>query len=102
VTFNQVCNGILERMPDIHNNTDETDCLKNEWDCLTRYSECNKAWNCPDGHDELGCGRRTLSGSQCNSTTHFCLNVTTGYPICLFATQANDGIIDCVGSADER
>ncbi|UJR17958.1 hypothetical protein I4U23_004857 [Adineta vaga] len=80
MTFSQLCNRILERTPDTNNDTDESNCPLSEWNCLTHYTKCNKVWNCPDGHDEL----------------------SYGYAICLQKERIGDGIIDCVGSLDER
>ncbi|CAF1342498.1 unnamed protein product [Adineta ricciae] len=101
-TFSEICNGIIERISNISNDTDESHCLKTEWPCSTHYTDCNWIWNCPDGSDELKtCSQSSLSALHCNSTKHFCLNVDTGHPRCLPKTRANDGIVDCVGSIDE-
>lgn len=102
LTFGQLCNRILERMPDINNDTDESNCLLSEWSCKTHYSECNGIWSCPDGADELIIGCSGLNDYHCNGTHHFCLDIKTGSPICLSKEQAGDGIIHCVGSWDEQ
>ncbi|UJR34750.1 hypothetical protein I4U23_027528 [Adineta vaga] len=102
VTFEQLCNGFTEIYPDLEGNTDETDCHSDEWNCLTFYTKCDHIWNCPNGEDELGCGKPNLASRHCNKTTHFCLNIQDGLPICLPLNKANNGIIDCLGSIDER
>jgi hypothetical protein len=102
VSFQQICNGIIEVDPDSEDNTDESDCLGDEWNCLNPRTICNHVWNCPDGQDELGCGIPNLASRHCNKTTHFCLDIKTGSPICLSLREANDGIIHCIGSTDER
>jgi hypothetical protein len=102
LTFQQLCNGIIERHSAVDNHTDESDCRLNEWPCRTFYKTCNNIWNCPDGEDELGCGPPNLASRNCNETTHFCLDLQTDLPICLTQSRAGDGIIDCVGSTDER
>ncbi|CAF3576821.1 unnamed protein product [Adineta steineri] len=102
ITFPKICNGVVEYVADAFNNTDETDCSMNEWRCSTSYSRCNGVWNCPDGRDELNCGYGTSPKYDCDNSSHFCSNITNGYPMCLPRTKAGDGIIDCVGSLDER
>ena len=101
--FSQLCDGFQDNHPDAENNTDESDCSINEWPCSNRYKKCNGVWNCPDGHDELGCGIGGDSLVHCSlNRSHFCLNITTGHPLCLPQIKAGDGHIDCVGSTDER
>ncbi len=103
MTFGQLCNGIVEFVSDVTNDTDESNCLMNEWPCSTYYSACNTVWNCPDGSDELGtCQGTSPSSFNCNSTNHFCLDIHTGDPICLSKARVGDSIIDCVGSIDEQ
>ena len=100
--FEQLCDGIVERAPDSDGHTDESNCLANEWPCRTSRTVCNNVWNCPNGEDELGCGKPNLAAVHCNATTHFCLDPETGLPKCLSPRQAGDGIIHCLGSVDER
>ena len=102
VRFHQVCNGVIEYAADSEQNTDESHCLPSEWPCETFYSKCDRLWNCPDGRDELGCSLTTRSSLYCNNTEHFCLRSSTGESMCLSPLQIADGIIDCVGSWDER
>jgi hypothetical protein len=102
VTFEQLCSGIIELEPDLEGNTDETDCLEDEWPCRRPHTICNDVWNCPNGEDELGCGRPNLALLHCNKTTHFCLDIQTGSPRCLSAKEVGDGVINCLGSTDER
>ncbi|CAF1584221.1 unnamed protein product, partial [Adineta steineri] len=101
-TFEQLCNGFTEISSDLEGNTDETDCRSDEWNCLNFHTKCNHIWNCPNGEDELGCGKPNLGSRHCNKTTHFCLDIQNGLPICLPLSKANDGIINCIGSIDER
>ncbi|CAF1081290.1 unnamed protein product [Adineta ricciae] len=102
IPFEQICNGIVEHEPDLDGNTDESDCDLDEWPCHTYVRTCNNIWNCPNGEDELGCGKPNLASRHCNKTTHFCLDANTGFPICLSERKVNDGILNCVGSVDER
>jgi hypothetical protein len=90
ISFEQICNGIIGHNPDFEGNTDESDCLRDEWRCRSLQTECNNVWNCPNGEDELGCGKPNLASRHCNKTTHFCLDILTGLPICLSLRQAND------------
>ncbi|CAF1199732.1 unnamed protein product [Adineta ricciae] len=104
-TFSELCNGIIDRMSNISNDTDESHCDKTEWPCSTYYNDCNHVWNCPDGSDGLNTclgfnGKLTFL--HCNNTMHFCLDIQHGFPICLPKERANDGIINCVGSIDEQ
>lgn len=100
--FGQLCNRILELVPDIKNDTDESDCPLTEWPCKTPYTYCDGMWNCPDGDDELDISCPGLSAYHCNGTDHFCLDIRTGNPLCLPKQQAGDGIDNCVGSMDEQ
>ncbi|CAF1248436.1 unnamed protein product [Adineta steineri] len=100
--FVQLCNGFTEISSDLEGNTDETDCRSDEWNCVNFHTKCDNIWNCPNGEDELGCGTPNLASRHCDKTTHFCLDIQNGLPICLPLNKANDGIIDCIGSIDER
>ncbi|CAF1400348.1 unnamed protein product, partial [Adineta ricciae] len=102
MTFSQLCNNIVERIPDANNDTDESNCPMSQWNCFTQYTRCNEVWNCPDGRDELNCQRSLLSLRYCDSVSHFCLNIRDGNQTCLSKQQAGDGVVDCVGSTDER
>jgi hypothetical protein len=73
-----------------------------EWPCDASFFKCDRVWNCPDGRDELGCKLVTRSSLYCNNSKHFCLQINTSKPICLSTLEVGDGIIDCVGSFDER
>ena len=100
--FEQLCDGIVDRFRDPEGQTDESNCGADEWPCRTAHTVCNNVWNCPNGEDELGCGKPNLAAVHCNATTHFCLDIETGSPKCLSPRQAGDGIIHCLSSVDER
>ena len=102
VGFDEICNGILEYLPDLYNNTDESDCLIDEWSCMAERYRCDQLWHCPDGRDELGCNIKTVSSLYCNNTAHFCLDINNGEQRCVLPKNVNDGKIDCIGSLDER
>jgi hypothetical protein len=102
IRFDHICNGLLEFLPDANNNTDESDCLTTDWPCETYQSKCDGLWNCPDGRDELECNTITLASLYCKNIEHFCIDITSGKYICLPTVNINDGIIQCIGSADER
>ncbi|UJR12738.1 hypothetical protein I4U23_016912 [Adineta vaga] len=103
LTFSELCNGVVERISHMSNDTDESHCTDSGWPCSTHYTDCNWIWNCPDGSDELNsCDFTTLSALHCNNSKHFCLSIHNGHPICLPKMQAADGIVDCVGAIDEQ
>ena len=102
MSFYHICNGLAQYGADSNNNTDESDCSTTEWPCDAYYGRCDNLWNCPDGRDELGCLLLSRSFLYCNNSAHFCLRNDTGQPMCLPTIKISDGIIDCVGSFDER
>lgn len=102
VRFYQICNGVIQYLADSSGNTDESHCSLKEWSCEIYHSKCDRLWNCLDGRDEVGCSSVTRSSLYCNNTAHFCLDYSTGEPVCLPTVRAGDGVIDCVGSWDER
>lgn len=103
ISFELICNGILDYYPDTENNTDESDCSMDEWRCVNEVTQCEGVWNCADGHDELDCHGIHYEADPCTrNKTHFCLNIRTGLPYCLPQSKAGDGHIDCIGSTDER
>ncbi|CAF3440305.1 unnamed protein product, partial [Rotaria sp. Silwood2] len=76
--------------------TDETHC--EEWPCANPYTICNSAWTCPNGADEVDCNPE----SKCYPNGHLCVSPFTLEMNCLPMNRAGDGIIDCLGSIDER
>ncbi|CAF0945764.1 unnamed protein product [Adineta ricciae] len=98
ITFQNLCNGYVHLQPitiDEFIETDETHC--DDWPCNNLYTRCDGAWNCPNGIDELNC-----SPSTCPPDTHECISPITKKVICLPYYLAGNGIIDCLGSTDER
>jgi len=98
ITFQKVCNGYEHLSPvliDGLNETDETHC--DDWPCNNLYTRCDGAWNCGNGADELNCG-----STKCPRDTHECVSPLTKEVICLPIHLAGNGVVDCLGSTDER
>ncbi|UJR18105.1 hypothetical protein I4U23_005005 [Adineta vaga] len=98
ITFQNLCNGYVHLQPTMIDGfieTDETHC--DNWPCNNLYTRCDGAWNCPNGIDELNC-----LPSTCPPDTHECISPITTKVICLPYHQAGNGIVDCLGSTDER
>ncbi|CAF4055904.1 unnamed protein product [Adineta steineri] len=93
--FSSFCNNWVDIVP-IANETDETHC--EQWPCVNQYTRCNGAWQCPKGIDEINC----LSKFQCPANHHPCLSPQSRKMDCLHINRIEDGIIDCLGSTDER
>ncbi|CAF1386739.1 unnamed protein product [Adineta steineri] len=97
--FDRMCDGLRHLSPDSdhgQNETDETNC--EQWPCNNRYTRCDGFWSCLNGEDELGCP----SSSPCFNGTFPCMQAPNWSFTCLSRSRINDGIIDCLGSADER
>ncbi|UJR18115.1 hypothetical protein I4U23_005015 [Adineta vaga] len=99
-SFQELCNGFTHMNREIIDNqteTDETNC--DEWPCDNLYTRCDKAWSCLNGADESKC-----TALQCSPTddTIPCISPYNFTEFCLPISRANDGIIDCLGSSDER
>ncbi|UJR17392.1 hypothetical protein I4U23_004287 [Adineta vaga] len=93
--FSAICDQEVNMLPVI-NDTDETHCEL--WPCVNQYTRCNVLWDCSKGIDEINCS----SLIQCPANHHPCMlpkNRTLG---CLHMDYIDDGIIDCLGSTDER
>ncbi|CAF0838673.1 unnamed protein product [Didymodactylos carnosus] len=84
--FQQICNGSIELQ--IRNETDETSCPK-DWPCRIQYTICDKHWDCLNGEDELNCTKISDKPFK----TYGCLSSLD---------KVNNGVIDCLGSTDER
>jgi len=97
ISFQTMCDGFTELLP-IHgtNETDETEC--SYFPCNNTYTRCDGIWNCLNGADEVNCEWPPL----CPSFHHMCISILTNNLTCLSIEHANNGIIDCLGSSDER
>ena len=97
--FQNFCNG-FPQLPamiiDGQEVTDETNCT--QWPCNNEYTRCDFVWDCPNGADELNCDPE----SECNPDGHECVSLINSEIICLPLNRAGDGVIDCLGSTDER
>jgi len=96
--FPTICNGYID-YSEKHGTltqTDETDC--EEWQCDNQYTRCDGVWNCRDGADEAKCFHPICHGIR----GHPCLLIDTLEFKCLLFSQANDGIVDCLGATDEQ
>ncbi|CAF1600432.1 unnamed protein product [Rotaria sp. Silwood1] len=96
--YQKLCNGFVHMssvLIDGMNETDETHC--DYWPCNNLYTRCDGAWNCLNGADELNCVL-----TNCPGDTHECVSPITKKIMCLPIHQAGNGIVDCLGSTDER
>ncbi|CAF4157154.1 unnamed protein product, partial [Adineta steineri] len=93
--FSSFCDNWVD-IVSIENETDETHC--EQWPCVNPYTRCNGAWQCPKGIDEINCS----SSFQCPANHHPCLSPQSRKMDCLHINRIEDGIIDCLGSTDER
>ena len=99
ISFQTMCDGFTELLPVLingTNQTDETECF--HFPCNNTYTRCDGTWNCLDGADEVNCEWPPL----CPSLYHMCLSKLTSNLTCLSIEYANNGIVDCFGSSDER
>jgi hypothetical protein len=99
IFFQNIWDGRTDLFPvliDGRNETDETECPY--WPCNNTYSRCDGFWLCKNGADEVNC-----PPSLCPKHHHDCvlLNDTSKVSF-LPITQFADGIVDCLGSTDER
>jgi hypothetical protein len=118
MNLKELCNG-EEYKPSLFsllNGTDETDC--GDFWCFSSPSTlCNGYWDCIDGRDELNCSLSVLPAKAkstkllhslygCDRTEHFCLHVSNRSAdlsrMCISASYAGDGYVDCWGANDER
>ncbi|CAF1314374.1 unnamed protein product [Rotaria sp. Silwood1] len=98
IVYQKLCNGFVHMssvLIDGMNETDETHC--DNWPCNNLYTRCDGAWNCLNGADELNCVL-----TNCPRDTHECISPITKKIICLPVHQAGNGIVDGLGSTDER
>ncbi|UJR19055.1 hypothetical protein I4U23_022186 [Adineta vaga] len=98
-SFQNLCNGYTQLSSTIidgKKETDETNC--EHWPCNNQYTQCNGAWECSNGLDEVNCDLT----SPCYPNHHLCVSPIDLEIKCLPINQAGDGKIDCLGSTDER
>lgn len=96
--FSVLCDGYTDLRVvsfDGFNHTDESEC--EHFPCNNTYTRCDGVWSCANGADEVNC-----PPSTCPLLHHMCVSPYTFELECLPIKQANDGIIDCLGSSDER
>ena len=100
IPFQTICDGyphLLANMIRNSTETDEFDCQY--WPLVHIYNRCDGFWHTFDGLDELNCDPTPLL--DCSINHHICISAQTNESICLHMNKANDGIIDCLGAADE-
>lgn len=98
ISFLEICDRTLQTLPiliDGQNHTDETEC--DYWPCNNIFTQCDRFWSCPTGEDEDSCTQ-----SVCPAGTLECLSSYNYTFICLPAVNLADGVIDCLGRADEQ
>ncbi|CAF3330624.1 unnamed protein product [Rotaria socialis] len=99
IPFQDLCDGYTHSpsmVIDGQNETDETNC--NLWPCNNLYTRCNYAWTCPNGIDEIDCNPL----SKCYPDGHECVSPISLEVICLPVNRTGNGVVDCLGSTDER
>lgn len=97
ISFQTICDGFVELLPDKENHTDETECQ--QWSCDNMYTHCDGVWNCLNGEDEIHC--HLSISSRCSSNYYPCVSPDTNQLNCLPIEKLNDGKIDCLGATDE-
>ena len=99
ILYQHICDGYIDlpaEFTDRKNETDETNC--EQWPCINPYTRCDGTWSCSNGADEVNCN----SSSQCPPNHHKCISPSTFNVECLPIDRAGNGIVDCLGSTDER
>ncbi|UJR17035.1 hypothetical protein I4U23_003933 [Adineta vaga] len=101
ILFQTICDKYLhlsQEFVEDKNETDETNC--EHWPSLHIYNRCDGFWHFPNGIDEINCDP-SIALLNCSENHHVCVSIETKNLICLPIEKANDGIIDCIGAADE-
>lgn len=99
ISFQTMCDGFTELSPILINGTNETDETEcSHFPCNNTYTRCDGTWNCLDGADEVNCEWPPL----CPSFHHMCLSKSSRNLTCLSIKHANNDVVDCLGSFDER
>ena len=101
ILFQEICNRIPQTKPQLIDgsiHTDETEC--HEWACSNVYTRCDHYWNCPNGEDERNCPSSLQKA--CPIGRLACLSVLNYTMICLAGEKVSDGVMDCLGGADEE
>ncbi|CAF1141064.1 unnamed protein product [Adineta ricciae] len=102
ISFQTICDNwdhLLWRPTNDSQETDETNC--EYWPLIHVYNRCDGFWHFPNGSDEVDCDLLLMSLLNCSKNSHICISIQTKSLICLPIEKANDGIIDCIGAADE-
>lgn len=98
IEFHHICDRTVHLFPiisDGEHHTDETEC--EHWPCSNHYTRCDGFWSCPHGEDEQNCTARQI----CPQGSLACVLPYNYTLTCLSADQVGNGIIDCLGAADE-
>jgi hypothetical protein len=101
ISFQTICDGfthlLLPQIIENQNETDETNC--EYWPLIHIYNRCDGPWDLPDGSDEINCDESPLL--NCSINEHICVSNQTNQLMCLSIEKVNDGVVDCIGGADE-
>ena len=100
MSFQTICDGYTQLRPQLldgRNQTDETNC--EQWPLVHIYNRCDGFWHTLNGSDEIDCYSSSLL--NCSTNQHICVSHKTNELICLPIEKANNGVIDCLGAADE-
>ena len=103
IQFGDICNRIPQTIPQLIDglmHTDETEC--EQWKCNNTFTRCDQYWNCPNGEDELNCIFPWSSAEICSVDTFQCVSRVNYTMIRLPGRQVADGVMDCLGGADEQ
>ncbi|CAF1142600.1 unnamed protein product [Adineta ricciae] len=102
ISFQTICDNeehLLWRPTNDSQETDETNC--EYWPLVHVYNRCDGFWHFPNGSDEVDCDPLLISLLNCSKNSHICISIQTKSLTCLPIEKANDGVIDCIGAADE-
>ena len=104
--FQEHCNLNTESITTVILEADRVACVERQYECNTRYGQCDCSWQCKSGEDELNCKERQTNpiNTGCKANEHYCYRPEINSIIrrCLHKSRINDGVIDCLGATDER